>query len=40
MEGLGTSFIESVMVLIQFVPILLGYQLVFQFSFLVIGNMD
>ena len=24
MEGLGTSFIESVMVLIQFVPILLG----------------
>jgi len=40
MEGLGTSFVESVMVLIQFTPILLGLRLVYQFSFLVIGNTD
>ena len=30
MEGLGTSFIESIMVLVQFVPSYLDYQLVFN----------
>ena len=40
MEGLGTSFIESVMVLFNLFQSYLVYLLVFQFSFLVIGNMD
>ena len=40
MEGLGTSFIESVMVLVQFVPILLGLSVGIPIFFLVTGSMD
>ena len=40
MEGLGTSFIESIMVLVQFVPILFGLSVGIPSSSLVIGNMD
>ena len=40
MEGLGTSFIESIMVLVQFIPILFGLSVGIPIFFLEIGNMD
>ena len=39
MEGLGTSFIESIMVLVQFIPSYSGYHW-YTNLFLVIGSMD
>jgi peptide/bleomycin uptake transporter len=39
MESLGTSLIEALMILVEFMPILFGLSMVFQFSFLVIGIM-
>ena len=40
MEGLGTSFIESIMVLVQFIPILFGLSVGIPIFFLEIGNTD
>ena len=38
--SLGTSFIESIMVLVQFIPILFGLSVGIPIFFLGIGNMD